>query len=217
MDETLKEEFASFGDLATMGEPRIISDHPITYMSAKRMRPGLRYKCPPDGHCLAFAFVAALCPEIWAKLDFTSIGHFASSCPREVREFFEALAAKAWARSQKRMMDAGKNEMVKHMDKKGAGLEELPYFMPDVGGMARVRIEAQGTPYGEQAPPIQYCGHGPVSIEIVFCMSEDGAGAQATHWELAQSWVDSRRTLAFPDSDAAWLNRVLSDPKVPFS
>ena len=209
--EALKRAFASFGDLAKMGEPRIISEEGITYMSAARMPPGSRYKCPPDGHCLAFALVASQCPEIWARLKLTDIGHFVSSGSREVREFFEALADAAWTRAQKKMVEAGQDEQAKLMEKAGVGLEELPYFMPDVGGMARVRIEAPGTPYSEQMPAVQYCGHGPVSLEIVFCISQDGAGARATHWELAQTWVDSRLTPAFPPRDEAWLNRVLGD------
>ena len=74
----------------------------------------------------------------------------------------------------------------------GAGLDELPYFMPDLGGTAEIQIATTNAVYAENMPAKQYCGLGPISLRIVFCLSQDGEGKTATHWELGQSWVDPK-------------------------
>lgn len=135
------------------------------------------------------------------------IGHFDTTIDCRVKQFLEDQADQVWGRAKQRMIGDGNIEQAEAMEKSGAGLEDLPYFMSEVGGTARVRIDGSCMPYREHMPETQYCGHGPLSFEIVFCHSIDGNGHSATHWELAQTWV----TRCGVNFDYELLNKLVRD------
>jgi hypothetical protein len=118
-DETLAIAFADFGDISKMAEVRVevpsrwTPGAIITHMSPARMPSESRLKCPPDGDCLSYAIVASLCPEIWAKLKLTDIGHFDSSGPIQVQQFFVGLALRVLKRAEERMIAAGLDRRLK--------------------------------------------------------------------------------------------------------
>ena len=137
--------------------------------------------CPPDGLCFLYAWLAALSPQEWHRMEKDAHGFI--NDPAE-----EAL----WKGRAKTLLDRcvalmeAEGEMTMASQLKAGGYpgdEEFAYYSRALGGAFLV------TPLEEAQGFAVIHGLGPVQCEFGFVYSRDGDGHAAGHYVLLRSWA----------------------------
>ena len=137
--------------------------------------------CPPDGLCFLYAWLAALSPQEWHRVEKDAHGFI--NDPAE-----EAL----WKGRAKTLLDRcvalmeAEGEMTMASQLKAGGYpgdEEFAYYSRALGGAFLV------TPLEEAQGFAVIHGLGPVQCEFGFVYSRDGDGHAAGHYVLLRSWA----------------------------
>ncbi|CAE7173232.1 unnamed protein product, partial [Symbiodinium necroappetens] len=139
-----------------------------------------RLTVPPDGFCMLYTFLAACDPPTWSRLHRSELG-FIEDVVAEQK--YKEAAQNILMHILMLLRTQGKHEEAARLEAGGhPGDEELGAYSEAFGCAILV------TPTDPQAFPVMH-GQGPVGFEVEHCLSVDGAGHGAGHFELLRSWL----------------------------
>ena len=142
---------------------------------------GGRLLCPPDGLCFLYAWLAALSPHEWHRVEKDAHG-FINDLAEEA--LWKGRAKTLLNRCAALMEAEGEPTMANRLKAGGyPGDEELAYYTRALGGAVLV------TPLEEAHGFAVIHGQGPVQCEMGFVYARDGAGHSSGHYVLLRSWA----------------------------
>eukprot|EP00434_Breviolum_minutum_P045362 symbB.v1.2.040649.t1/scaffold7408.1/size11443/1 len=137
--------------------------------------------CPPDGLCFLYAWLAALSPQEWHRVEKDAHG-FINDLTEEA--LWKGRAKTLLHRCVALMEAEGETAMANQLKAGGyPGDEELAYYTRALGGAVLV------TPLEEAQGFAVIHGQGPVQCEMGFVYARDGAGHSSGHYVLLRSWA----------------------------